>query len=169
MSELPTSTLYRTQINATKLPDSSYRRRGTTYATFQPFEVLDDADALGNNQLNWTNLFLWSKFGKSLSIADAEAARHILTINTTDSESLAQVKKIGKNLSEEFSEVKKMIDEMKDSSDLSKVQTAVEKALQNNNYEARFYKIESRLDSLEKTVKEIHYLTKQIAQRFGVS
>nr|GMD95469.1 uncharacterized protein LOC109171487 [Ipomoea batatas] len=167
MSELPESTLYRLQVDAAKLPVSSYRRRGLTYATFQPFEVLDDAADLSNNQLNWTNLFLWNKFGKSLSAADAEAAKHILTIKTVDDKTLAQLQNMAKTLSDEFSEVKKMIQEMKaHSSDLTKLQTAVQNVLHTNNYEAKFYKIESRLDSLEKSVEEITNLTKQIAQRF---
>nr|GMD97903.1 cytadherence high molecular weight protein 2-like isoform X1 [Ipomoea batatas] len=146
MSELPESTLYRLQVDAAKLPVSSYRRRGLTYATFQPFEVLDDAADLSNNQLNWTNLFLWNKFGKSLSAADAEAAKHILTIKTVDDKTLAQLQNMAKTLSDEFSE----------------------NVLHTNNYEAKFYKIESRLDSLEKSVEEITNLTKQIAQRFGI-
>lgn len=62
-----------------------------------------------------------------------------------------------------------MIQEMKaHSSDLTKLQTAVQNVLHTNNYEAKFYKIESRLDSLEKSVEEITNLTKQIAQRFGI-
>ncbi|XP_019176065.1 PREDICTED: uncharacterized protein LOC109171487 [Ipomoea nil] len=170
MSELPESTLYRVQVDAAKLPVSSYRRRGLTYATFQPFEVLDDAADLSNNQLNWTNLFLWNKFGKSLSAADAEAAKNIMTIKTVDDITLAQVKKMGKTLSDEFLEVKKIIEEMKVSSDddLTKLQTAVRNVLHSNNYEAKFYKIETRLDSLEKSVEDISNLTRQIALRFGI-
>nr|GLL49718.1 uncharacterized protein LOC109171487 [Ipomoea trifida]GMD99053.1 cytadherence high molecular weight protein 2-like isoform X1 [Ipomoea batatas] len=169
MSELPESTLYRIQVDAAKLPVSSYRRRGLTYATFQPFEVLDDAADLSNNQLNWTNLFLWNKFGKSLSAADAETAKQILTIKTVDDKTLAQLKNMAKTLSDDFSEVKKMIEEMKDdSSDLTKLQTAVQNVLHTNNYEAKFYKIEARLDSLEKSVEDINNLTKKIAQRFGI-
>nr|GMD96858.1 uncharacterized protein LOC109171487 [Ipomoea batatas] len=151
MSELPESTLYRIQVDAAKLP------------------VLDDAADLSNNQLNWTNLFLWNKFGKSLSAADAEAAKQILTIKTVDDKTLAQLKNMAKTLSDDFSEVKKMIEEMKDdSSDLTKLQTAVQNVLHTNNYEAKFYKIEARLDSLEKSVEDINNLTKKIAQRFGI-
>lgn len=132
-------------------------------------QVLDDAADLSNNQLNWTNLFLWNKFGKSLSAADAETAKQILTIKTVDDKTLAQLKNMAKTLSDDFSEVKKMIEEMKDdSSDLTKLQTAVQNVLHTNNYEAKFYKIEARLDSLEKSVEDINNLTKKIAQRFGI-
>ena len=80
-------------IETNKFPPSSYRHRGFTYGKFQPFDLVNDFDMRGNNQLNWIFLYLLNKLGNpNLTINDIENPYEILDIKSFNAENIRQVK-----------------------------------------------------------------------------
>ena len=100
MSKLPLAAVAVQQIEPSRLPISSYRQRGHRFGRFQPFEVWGDADAWGNNQLNWTNLFLLNKLGgKEIKVEDIDTTDTLLGLKDVNESTLKEIKKLGKSLS----------------------------------------------------------------------
>ena len=162
MSKLPVAAVAVQQIEPPRLPISSYRQRGHQFGRFQPFEVWGDADAWGNNQLNWTNLFLLNKLGgKEIKVEDIDTTDTLLGLKDVDESTLKEIKKLGKSLSEEFGSIKDQIDKMKDATDLKKIQDQIKKI--------RFPEdMDTRILKLENEIKKITKLVKAIAERFAI-
>ena len=53
-------------IETNRLPLSSYRKGGSTYGRFQPFDLNNDLAMWGNNQLNWILLYFLNNGGANM-------------------------------------------------------------------------------------------------------
>ena len=114
MNKLPEPLIISQNIEINKFPPSSYRHRGFTYGRFQPFDLVNDSDMWGNNQLNWISLYLLNELGNpNLTINDIESINEILEIKSFNAENIKQVKMIGEKMSEEFDSIKQMIKDFK--------------------------------------------------------
>ena len=122
---------------------------------FQPFEIWDDHDACGNNQLNWMNLFLLNKLGgKELKADDIDTTDTLLGIKYVNQSTLKEFKSLGKKLSKEFDSIKDQIEKMKDAADLKKIQEQIKKI--------RFQ------EDLENEVENLSKLVKAVADKFAI-
>ncbi|WCJ20711.1 hypothetical protein M5689_002927 [Euphorbia peplus] len=158
MDKLPEADVKVQTIEAVRLPASSYRMRGHTYAKLQPFEVWDDNDHNGNNQLNWTNLFLLKKLGhRTLSSADISAITELASLTVTDESSLKAVKALGNKMSDEFADIKKQILGIKTWSpaDFEKIKESVNEVLKESDVGARVSILEAKVDRVEKLLTKL--------------
>ena len=156
MSKLPVANVSVQQIEPFRLAISSYRQRGQQYGRFQPFEIWDDHDAYGNNQLNWMNLFLLNKLGgKELKAEDIDTTDTLLGIKDVNQSTLKELKSLGKKLSKEFDSIKDQIEKMKDAADLKKIQEQIKKIRFQEDLETKISNIENEVENLSKLVKAV--------------
>ena len=162
MNKLPKPLLISQNIETNILPPSSYRYRGFTYGRFQPFDLVNDSDMWGNNQLNWISLYLLNKLGNpNLIIDDIESINEILEIKSFDAENIRRVKMIGERMSEEFDYVKLLIKDFK-IEDQDRLKQEIFNIMNKSPIENKLNKIEIQLQKIEKIVE-------QLGNKFAIS
>ncbi|WCJ41937.1 hypothetical protein M5689_022772 [Euphorbia peplus] len=154
---LPEAKVQVQSIEASKLPSGSYRARGFHQGRFQAFEVFGDSEIHGNNQLNWTNLFLLNKLGhRTLSSADINAISQLSSLTTVADEALLkELKALAKHMSDEFAGIQEEMLRITTDSDLEKVKESIKGALSHAELGGRLSMIEAKLDRVEKLLNEI--------------